>query len=267
MKKTSICFVFFAILLMINSNLNAQKIYKSKDYKEVERFDAYYARQGVAVDKHHFYAIDNNHITKFTLNGDSVITWHEPDKNKIRHINSGIVLKDKLYCAHSNYPEIPMASSIEIFDTKSMKPVQSISLGIDAGSCVWITPGKKCWYVFFAHYDGGGKQPGCDVSWSQLVQYDLKWRRMQAWILPKDMIQEIRPTSLSSGVFMDEVFYCMGHDQKKCYLLTLPTYGVHLQWIATINVPIPGQAISIDSDCNMWGIDRKSRQVIKATQK
>ena len=267
MKKISIFFVFYVILSIINSKLNAQEIDKSKDYKEVKRFNAYYAKQGVAVDKHHFYAIDNNHITKFTLNGDSITTWHEPDKNKIRHINSGIVLKDKLYCAHSNYPEIPMASSIEIFDTKSMKPIQSISLGIDVGSCVWISPGKRSWYIFFAHYDGDGKQPGCDVSWSQLVQYDMGWRRMQAWVLPNNLIQEIRPTSISSGILLDGVFYCMGHDLKKCYLLTLPTCGVHLEWIATLNVPIPGQAISIDSDGNMWGIDRKSRQVIKATQK
>lgn len=267
MKKISICFIFLAIYSLGNSNLNAQKIDENKNYREVKRFDAYYARQGVAVDKHHLYAIDNNHITKFTLNGDSITTWYEPDKNRITHINSGVVLKDKLYCAHSNYPEIPMASSIEIFDTKSMNHIQSISIGIDVGSCVWIASGKRCWYVFFAHYDGGGKQPGCDVSWSQLVQFDLKWRRMQAWILPNNLIQEIRPASISSGIFLDGVFYCMGHDQKKCYLLTLPNIGVHLQWVATINVPIKGQAISIDSDGNIWGIDRRNRQVIEATQK
>ena len=77
---------------LISHNLMAQEINPKRDFNEVERFDAYYATQGVAVDKHHFYAIENNHITKFTLKGDSITTWHEPDKEKIRHINSGFVL-------------------------------------------------------------------------------------------------------------------------------------------------------------------------------
>ena len=268
MRKKRLTLLFLcAFCAQTGSNLMAQKIDSNRDYQEVKRFNAYYARQGVAVDKHHFYAIENNHITKFTLDGDSVTTWHEPNKDKVRHINSGFVKGNKLYCAHSNYPKVPMASSIEVFDTRTMQPIESVSLGIDVGSCVWVTPGKKCWYVFFAHYAGKGKEPGKDVSWSQLVQYDLKWRRMQAWVLPKELVKEISPASVSSGILIDNTFYCMGRDHKKCYLLQLPKYGLQLDWVGTINVPIPGQAIAIDEDGDMWGIDRKNRQVIKASQK
>ena len=145
---------------LISHNLMAQEINPKRDFNEVERFDAYYATQGVAVDKHHFYAIENNHITKFTLKGDSITTWHEPDKEKIRHINSGFVLGHKLYCTHSNFPKVPMASSVEIFDTRTLRHIESISLGIDIGSCVWVARGKRCWYAFFAHYASGGKDPG-----------------------------------------------------------------------------------------------------------
>ncbi len=258
--------LFCAFYLLLCNNLMAQKIVPNRDYYEIKRFNAYYAWQGVAVDKHHFYAIDNNHISKFTLDGDSVTTWYESNKNKICHINSGFVQGGKLYCAHSNYPQVPMASSIEVFDTKSMKHVETVSLGIDVGSCVWITPGKKCRYVFFAHYADIGSEKGKDVSWSQLVQYDKKWRRMQAWVLPKELVKEITPSSLSSGILIDNIFYCMGHDHRKCYLLKLPKYGMQLDWIGTINVPIPGQAIAIDGNGDMWGIDRNNRQVIKASQ-
>lgn len=267
MNTPKLTLLFCALCTLMCSNLMAQQIDPKRDFREVARFDAYYAMQGVAVDRQHFYAIENNHITKFSLTGDSITTWHEPDKERIRHINSGFVKGRKLYCTHSNYPEVPMASSIEIFDTRTLQPIQSISLGIDVGSCVWITPGKGCWYAFFAHYAGNGKEPGKDPSWSQLVKYDKKWRRMQAWILPKEILKELDPHSLSSGVLVGDTFYCMGHDHKKCYLMQLPRYGVHLQWVGTINVPIPGQAIAIDHSGNMWGISRKDRQVIKASQR
>ncbi len=76
----------------------------------------------------------------------------------------------KQHYAHSNYPELPMASSIEIFDTGTMRHYQNISFGIQYGSCTWILPGKDCWYVFFAHYENKSRQPGRDVSWSQSHQ-------------------------------------------------------------------------------------------------
>ena len=263
MKK----FLSLLLLGLSTTTLMAQKIDPKKDFHAVKRYSAYYATQGVAVDKHHFYAIENNHITKFTLAGDSITTWHEPNKDKIRHINSAFVKGHRLYCTHSNYPLVPMASSVEIFDTRTMQPVESISLGIDIGSCVWFTPGKDCWYAFFAHYSGGGKEPGKDVSWSQLVKFDKKWRRLEAWVLPKELIEELHPSSLSGGVLVDDIFYCMGHDKKKCYLVKLPKYGMQLEWVGTLNVPIPGQAIDIDKQGNIWGIDRKNRQVVKASQK
>ena len=260
--------LFSTILLCLTvSNLMAQKIDPKKDFHIVKHYDAYYATQGVAVDKHHFYAIEKNHITKFTIAGDSITTWHEPNKDKIRHINSAFVKGHRLYCTHSNYPLVPMASSVEIFDTRTMQHVESISLGIDIGSCVWFTPGKGCWYAFFAHYSGNGKEPGKDVSWSQLVKYDKKWRRLQAWILPKQLIEELHPNSVAGGVLVDDPFCCMGHDNEKCYLVKLPKYGMQLEWVGTINVPIPGQAIDIDKQGNIWGINRKNRQVIKTSQK
>ena len=90
---------------------------------------------------------------------------------------------------------------------------------------------------------------------------------MQAWVLPKTIIEELHPHSLSGGVLVGEIFYCMGHDNQKCYLMQLPRYGVHLEWVGTIEVPIPAQAIDIDKKGNIWGISRKHRQVIKASQK
>ena len=238
-----------------------------KPYKEVQRFKAYHATQGVAVDKDAFYAITNAHITKFNLQGDSLMTWHEPNKDRIRHINAGIVLKNKLYCAHSNYPLYPMASSIEIFDTKDLSHIGTVSFGIDTGSCTWILPGKRCWYVFFAHYDKKMDKEGKqwdNANQAQLVMFDKKWRKMQAWTLPADLLKEIAPSSLSGGVMIDGIFYCTGHDAAKCYKLRIPERGTILEWIGEVDVPFHGQAIALGPDGDLWGISRKERAVIRA---
>jgi ribose 5-phosphate isomerase B len=42
--------------------------------------------------------------------------------------NAGTVRDGSLYCAHSNFPRVPMASSVEIFDTGTMKHVGTHSL-------------------------------------------------------------------------------------------------------------------------------------------
>lgn len=263
MKKRSIILAL-ACLAMTNICFSQTQ----HRYKEVKRFRAQYANQAVAADGKYVYAIQNTHITKFTQDGDSITTWHEPNKERIRHINSGIVIGHKLYCAHSNFPKTPMASSIEVFDTRTMQPIESISLGRNIGSCTWVVPGKKCWYVFFAHYDRHdpkhGGEEGKDVSYSQLVQFDKKWRRQQSWILPKALIEEIRPTSLSGGILIGDVFYCTGHGAGKCYLLKLPRYGMTMEWIGTIEIPFDGQGIAQDKKGNLWGIIRKEKQVLKA---
>lgn len=258
--------VFVNLVLALVFFVTDAALADAQDYKETARYRARYAKQAVAVGKDCFFAIENRHITKFNMLGDSLMTWHEPDKNRIRHLNSGVVIGNRLYCAHSNYPKYPMASSIEIFDVKSLAHVGSVSFGIDTGSCTWILPGKNCWYVFFAHYDNTGKkaQPD-DPALSQLVQFDRKWRKMQAWTVPADLLEEVSPSSLSGAVLIDDIFYCTGHDASKCYKLRIPSCGMNLEWIGEVNVPFVGQGISLDRQGNLWGIIRKDRVVIKSS--
>lgn len=260
MKKLIPLIVLVFVLAAAKSN--------AQSYEEVQRFKAYHANQAVAVAKDAFYAITNAHITKFNMQGDSLMTWHEPDKNRIRHINSGIVLKDKLYCAHSNYPLYPMASSIEIFDADDLEHVGTVSFGIDTGSCTWVLPGKRCWYVFFAHYNMSAEktkgQPD-KADMSQLVKFDRNWRKMRAWTLPPALLEEIAPSSLSGAVLIGDTFYCTGHDAAKCYLLKIPERGMHLDWVGEVSVPFHGQGIALAPDGDLWGILRKEKVVIRAS--
>ena len=142
------------------------------------------------------------------------------------------------------------------------------SLGIEYGSCTWVVPGEDCWYVCFAHYDTNGESVDGkvirDASWTQIVQYDKDWRKLQGWILPPELIEEIRPMSLSGGLFIDGKFYCTGHDARKLFILEFPPYGMRLRWTDTIDIPFNGQGIALDEEGNLWGIDRKKKLVLQS---
>ena len=56
----------------------------------------------------------------------------------IIHLDSGVIVDGKLYCAHSNYPGIPMTSSIEVWDPSTLEHIESHSFGIFRGSCTWV---------------------------------------------------------------------------------------------------------------------------------
>jgi len=236
-------------------------------YRETARFKAYWATQGVAVDKDHFYAIHNTHITKFTKQGDSLTTWSGNDKARFCHLNYGIVKGRKLYCAHSNFPTYPMTSSVEIFDTKTMEHIGSHSFGIDYGSLTWIIPVKDGWYAFFAHYTRKmSKTPDAPMdnhNLSQLVKFDRKWRKTAAWTIPENLLAELGTTSLSGGILIGDVFYCTGHDSFEVYKLKIPSSSSSLEWIGKAKVPFYGQAGALDADGSLWGIIRKERVVVK----
>src|SRR5438105_5220522 len=71
-------------------------------HEELRRFKADEANQGVAVDEQHFYAITNHAIGKYRKDtGARVASWDGGAGGKIKHLNAGVVLEGKLYCAHS----------------------------------------------------------------------------------------------------------------------------------------------------------------------
>lgn len=237
---------------------------RAQAYVEQSRFPSAAARQAVAVGPRHVYAINNTAWVKYTLAGDSVGAWNDTPGSPLKHMNSGVVVGRRLYCAHSNYPGLPMSSSVEIFDTRTLRHAGSVSFGIETGSCTWVLPARRGWYVFFAHYENKSRQPGCGVGWSQLVEYDKRWRKLRAWVLPAELLSRVRPYSLSGAVLVGNVFYCTGHDARECYLLRIPAKGSALEWVGTVPIPFGGQGIAMDRDGGLWGISRTDRQVIRA---
>lgn len=58
-------------------------------------------------------------------------------------------MDDKLYASASNWPQWPMASSIEVFNADTLKHLATHSFGIQLGSFTWLDRWNGSWC---AHY-------------------------------------------------------------------------------------------------------------------
>ena len=239
--------------------------------KELTVFNVQKAQQAVAVDENYFYVINNKTITKHDKKNGGLVASCDGTSLGLHHMNSGIVYQGKLYCAHSNFPKLPMASSIEVFDTQTMKHESSYSLGISVyGSLTWIDYDEQSnqWYMGFAHYSSEKlRTDERDNRWTTLVQYDHNWNSKQAWVFPEHIIKAFKDYSNSGGsIGSDGYFYCTGHDNGELYVLEIPKSGYTLQHIATITAPIHGQGLAIDRSIKdalvFYGIRRAENAVV-----
>jgi len=235
--------------------------------EEIGRYSALEAGQGAAADREHVYAIVNTVIGQYRKqDGALVQRWTGPRNGLVRHLNSCIVEDAHLLCANSNFPELPMASSIEVFDTATMAHVNSYSLGmLEEGSLTWFERVPGGWIAGFAHYDGSGGLPYKNHTYSSIVRFDQSWRRIGGWMLPDSVISRMQPYAASGGgLGPDGLLYLTGHDRPEMYVLALPAMGPKLVHIATVAIDVEGQAFAWDrssSERIVYGISRPNREV------
>jgi len=235
---------------------------------EIRRYDAREATQAVAVDSTHFYAIANSVIARYDrASGKKVAEWQATEDMPLKHLNSGLVLDGRLYCAHSNYPNIPAASSLEIWDTETLRHVDTHSFGVYEGSLTWVDRYDGSWWAVFAHYSTKVNDNPLAKShrWTSLIRFDDSWRRTGGWVFPDSVLDRFDPNSCSGGFWgPDDSIYCTGHDLGEIYQLKLPKAGSTLQLVKTWKAPITGQGIAMAPDGNsFFGISRPQRQVIE----
>lgn len=229
-------------------------------HEELKRFKADEAHQGVAVDTEHFYAITNAAIGKYRKDsGERVGGWKET-QGRIKHLNAGIVLDGKLWCAHSNYPEMPMKSSVEVFDPKTMQPLESIDLTSVGGSLTWVDRRDGWWYACFAQYAKTG-----DPARTRVVRFDSNWKPTAEIRFPAEMVARFGKNSSSGGNFgPDRHLYITGHDAQELYVMDLPVADDVWAWKTAIPISAHGQAFAWDRSEGsvLYSIDRKTHEVI-----
>lgn len=253
-------------LLFIATSLLAQETNSAWRSKELAHFKAPEAKQGVAVDKDCFYAIGNREIAKYRKqDGSKVAQWKDSEGGRFIHLNAGVVKDGKLYAAHSNFPGIPMVSSVEVWDVKGLKHVDSHPLGETDGSLTWVNYHAGAWYAGFAHYGKKGGMPGRGPERTRVVQLDPHWHIVKEWTFPKELTDRFAPNSCSCAGFGPGGFlYATGHDAQELYVLRLPQSGAVLLWTATVPVGFEGQGFAWDpaDEGLLYGISRKTREVV-----
>ncbi|MDR9364933.1 MAG: hypothetical protein RI575_06325 [Balneolaceae bacterium] len=185
------------ILLSLIGLLITQNVTAQRSFQLLERFPAEEAFQAVAVDSSHFYAIASKSIGKYDKATGKKVASTEV---AVKHLNSGVVLNGKLFTANSNYPEIPMTSSVEIWDTETLEHNGSYSFGIRWGSLTWIDRQNEYWWAMFGHYNEFANETGKDNRWTTLVQFNDDWQPQEAWVLPPEVLERLdKPSPAGSG--------------------------------------------------------------------
>jgi hypothetical protein len=233
---------------------------------EIRRFPASEARQGVAVDARHFYAIDDRRIGKYDRRtGERVASWAAPPGAGFRHLNGCCALEGRLHCAHSNFPEVPPQSSIELFDARSLEHVGSHSFGIFQGSATWIDRRDGVFWVAFANYAERGRVPGRGPAWSSIVLFDPSWRPIGGYAFPAEVVARFGSHGSSGGAFgSDGLLYATGHDAPELWVLRVPKAGPALELVEILPAPLAGQGVAWDPEepAVLWSIRRDSREVV-----
>lgn len=237
--------ITFLIIIFISLS-NAQTA--ERKFEQIKIFEIPEARQGVAVDENYFYAVTNYKIAKYNkTTGEFVDIWEGKEKGPIKHLDSGAIIEGKLYCAHSNYPEFPMTSSIEIWDPETMEHIESHSFGIEYGSCTWIDKYNGYWWAAFAHYNKWSDSTGTDVRWTTLVKFDDQWMKIESWIYPNEVLKKFGEMSNSGGSWgPDGLLYITGHDAPELYVMKIPEQGSILELVDIVPINCTGQGIAWD---------------------
>lgn len=219
--------------------------------EQIGEFTVPEANQGVGVDARHFYAVDNYVIGKYDKKtGALVKKWQGDKKGPILHLDSAMLMDGKLYAAHSNYPQWPMTSSIEIFDAETMAHIGTHSFDIQRGSLTWADWHDGHWWMTFANYDrmrGLGKTPYGHKANTVMVKFTKDYRPVQSWTLPKTILDRFEDMSNSGGSWgPDGYLYLTGHDPAELYRMRLPKAGSVLELVDIIPMNIRGQGIAWD---------------------
>lgn len=253
-----------ALILSALPSLVQEPQVSSAGFQTVRRYEAG-ARQGVAVGPADVYAVSNSSIRRLDkASGQERAAW-SGDPVLFPHINSCTLIETDLVCASSNYPASPHVSTLETFDALTLEHRSSLPLPGGLGSATWADRRQGVWFVMFANYDARGSEAPRTSTDTVLVRFAPDWRPEARWTLPSDIVDRLRPMSLSGGGWgPDGRLYLSGHDHPELYVVDLPQGGGTMVPLETLAMEAEGQAIDWDDaePGMLYGITRRTREIL-----
>lgn len=265
-------FLFLGLLPVFGCFSEASAQNSGVNSKVVKRFPTN-ANQGVAVDNNYYYTISNTRITKHEKQTGTFIAEWSADLSKaeykhFKHMNSGTVVGDLLYVAHSRYKEDPNNNTLEIFNVKgsSLTHKKTISMPGKYGSFTWADKhADGSWWICYAVYGKGLNQKTKLVKCKSINDVFVEEK---SWFFPKEVVENWGDMSCSGGSWgPDGKLYTTGHDYKKAFVLEVDNTGQLIHVETKNNMGFFGQAIAWDrysSKPLLWGIEK--RKWVSATQ-
>jgi len=213
------------------------------------------AHQAAAADGQYIYAVASRQVAQYDRTSGVRLAI---STGPAEHLNSGFLHDGMLYCAHSNYPQIPEQSEIKQLDPRNMELATFQSFGNYGGSLTWAVLHAGHWWCNFARYGQVNHE-------TFLVEFDPDWHELNRFTYPAQVISQLGRRSLSGGLWRDGMLLVMGHDDPVVFRLKLPETGHVLELVDQQALPFPGQGIAVDPQTDgLVGIDRKQRRVLFA---
>ena len=213
------------------------------------------AVQAAAADAEFVYAVADKVVAKYERAGGKLVARSEGDAH---HLNSAFVWEGKVYCAHSNYPQMPERSELKVLDPATMRLTTFKDFADAGGSLTWAVRRDGAWWCNFAKY-------GAENAKTFLVRFDDEWKEQGRWTYPDAVLRELGSYSLSGGIWRGDELLATGHDRGVLYRLRLPTAGSTLELVGAQSVPFTGQGFAADpATGGLVGIHRAARRVIFA---
>jgi hypothetical protein len=217
-------------------------------FDKIGQFAIPHARQAVAVSEEFLFGIDDSAIGQYDKEtGALLASWKAPASSLIKHLNSGIVIGEKLLAAHSNYPDYPIRNSLESWDSETLAYAGTRNLSGQYGYAVWVDRFDQSWWVAFAHYEKTRPKTGFGSENTILVRFNDSWKELDSWVYPGELIQRMAPKSNSGGAWGPHgILYLTGHDSAEVYATFPDPAKDQLTLLDVFPIDNAGQGIAWD---------------------